>query len=146
MARYARLLFKSGRRFATAANVNDAMDEQARARGRVRLERLDDLETQRVDNSIRGRLVSSALTDSRHPSPDQQARTELDFGLIRKDPSLSERAGQVFDRLLLDHEDGCNKRIAAELGVSQPRVTQIKREELAPALARIGYALGPAAA
>jgi len=140
MAKYARLQFRSGRRFAMGANINDAMDEQARVQGRAHLERLDDLESRRVDNSIRGRMVASALIDSRHPRPDEQTRTELDFGLVRKDPSLSDRAGQVFERLLLDHEHGCSARIADELGVSRPRITQLKHDELRPALTEIGYA------
>lgn len=131
--------WRSGRRFAVTGNVSDAMSEQARAGGRMCGHSLDDIETKAVDHSIKGRAISIALVDSRHPQPDEVARTEMDFGLVRRDPSLTDRAAQVFERLLLDHEQGHGKRIADELGVSQPRIVQLKRQELAPALERIGY-------
>ena len=133
----------SGRRFGMTANINDAMDEQARARGRVRLERLDDLETERVDNTIRGRRVSSALTDSKRAQPDEQVRTELDYALVAEDEALPSRAKECFEHLVADHERGCLTRISGLMGLSVPRVHQLKTM-IGEALGRIGYA--PAAA
>lgn len=129
IARYARLAYRSGRRFGVAANSHDAMDEGARVQHKVRVQSLDDV----------SHPISSALVDSRHPRPDEQVRMEHDLGLLREDSHLSSRGREVFDRLLLDHERGCGARIAEELGVSRPRISQITREELAPAMARIGY-------
>ena len=139
MARYARLLFRSGRRFAGSSST-DALGESTRAQGRTKIVRLEDLEDGKTNASLPACLISNALVDSRRARPDEQTRVEHDFGLVRNDPELSDRARQVFEGLLLDHEHGCGKRIAEELGVSQPRVVQIKHDELGPALARIGYA------
>jgi len=139
MARYARLLFRSGRRFAGSSST-DALGESTRAQGRTKIVRLEDLEDGKTNASLRACVIAEALTDSRRPRPDEQTRTEYDFGLVRQDSQLSDRARQVFERLLLDHEHGHGVRIADELGVSPPRICQIKRDELALALARIGYA------
>ena len=139
LATFAWKMWKCGRRFAVSANVRDVMSEQARAGGRMTGHHLDDLETKAVEHSIMGRAIAAALIDSRIPRPDEEARTEHDLALVRKDPELSDRAAQLFDLLIEDHETGHGKRVAAELGVSQARIVQIKRGELAPRLARIGY-------
>ena len=143
-ATFARKMWNTGRRFGMSASINDAMDEQARAKGRVGVENLESIANARCESTARGRMITKALTDSRHARPDQVVRAEHDFGLVRDDPSLSERAGQLFERLLLDNEAGHGVRIAKELGISPGRVTQLKRGELAPSLERLGYA--PAAA
>ena len=57
MARYARLLFKSGRRFAGNAS-RDVLSPQARARGRVGVVSMDELDKWKADGTVKGRAVS----------------------------------------------------------------------------------------
>ena len=76
MAKYVRLLFRSGRRSAGNAS-RDALDPQARVRANVGVVHLDDLDTRKANGSVKGRAVSRALTDSRIPRPDEQTRVDL---------------------------------------------------------------------
>lgn len=141
LARFAHKMWRCGRRFAGTTPVRDAMSEQALARGDAHRTSIEDLASRATECTSVGRAISQALVDSRHSRPDQVVRVDYDFDLAKHDPHLSDRAVEVFDRLLLDHEYGCNQRIAQELAVSPPRVSQIKKHELSPALTRIGYGL-----
>ena len=126
LARYARLQFRSGRRFGTSANIRDVLSLEARARGKVNVVSLGDVERWKCDGSVRGRAVSEALVDSRVPRPDTQCRVDHDYMAALAAPSLPSRTEELFAHLLADHGPGCGKRIAEAMAISAPRVTQIK--------------------
>lgn len=142
LSRYARRMYRSGRRFAGSSSVC-VLSPQTRAMRRVNVIPLDHLETSRCDGSTRARAVSDALTDSRRRRPDEVCRVDLDYAQAMRASALPSKAADCFRLLVNDHAHGHVKRIAATLGVTPPRVCQLKNA-LAQALMSIGYGPKPA--
>lgn len=131
LSRYAAKMYRTGRRFAGSSSV-DVLAPQTKVKGRVTVTSLDPTTS-----------TAEALVDSKSPRPFDICRIDMDYPLALQDPELPDRAGECFSYLVEDNERGHVKRIAEAMGVSLPRVCQIKNA-LAGALTSIGYA--PAAA
>jgi hypothetical protein len=129
MAVYGSRMFHTGRRFAAGCSVHDAMSEIAQASGKVSVENLGMDEERSF----------AILRPLRTPKPLDIARCNHDYGLVAEDPELSGRAKEVFQRLVRDHDHGCFKRIAEQMGVTAPYVTELNGK-IADSLSRIGYA------
>ena len=124
---YAARMFRSGRRFAGSSSV-DVLAPQTKAAGRVSVTSLDPAAS-----------TAEALTDSKSPQPFDVCRIDMDYPLALEDSALPDRAAECFGHLVQDNGNGHVKRIAGAMGLSMPRVCQLKNA-LAGALTGIGYA------
>lgn len=79
-----------------------------------------------------------ALIDNRY-NPAEMARVAMDYGIAVERMNPTER--KVWDALVVDHERGVGLRLAAELHLSNGRITQLKGQ-IARKLENIGYAPG----
>lgn len=131
---YAARLYRSGRRFAGASNG----DVLSRHSGSTVVR----IGTGKEDADGNPRSIGALLTDSRHPRPLDTVRRSIDYAVAMKKPAVSRRGRACFKRLLRDHSRGHVGRIAASMGVSSPRVSQMKGE-IGRALAEIGYGPNP---
>ena len=127
--------FCDGRRM-TGSSRTDVM---SLATQRRRGFRVISLETVEPDASGDGFVrLADVLADSKADLPLERARRNIDYPEILERQQASPKAKRVFEFLCQTACAGKQVELAAELGVSPPRITQLKGE-LADRLAEEGY-------
>lgn len=127
--------FCDGRRVAGSSR-SDVMSSAAQRR---RGFRVVSLETMELDPSGDGFVrLADVLADSKADRPPENVRRDIDYPEILDRQQASPKARRVFEFLCETACAGKQVELAAELGVSPPRITQLKGE-LADRLAEEGY-------
>ena len=129
--------YRKGRRIAGYSST-DVSSEATKIKGRVHIVSIES-----ADEHDTGHSVAEMLADNRMDQrPLEQVRVNFDYKAIFRREKVSRKAREVFRLMSATRGYGANQDIAAELGVTPGRVSQIKAE-LARALEKYGY--GPAA-
>jgi hypothetical protein len=127
--------FCGGRRVAGSSRTDVMSSAAQRRRGF----RVVSLETMELDpSSDRFVRLADVLANSKADLPLERARRNIDYPEILERQQASPKAKRVFEFLCQTACAGKQVELASELGVSQPRITQLKHE-LADRLAEEGY-------
>lgn len=137
---YAARHVRCGRRFVPTVSAC-VMSESGRAKRGVRVVSLDDTV---CSDRRRSAPLRECLADRDAENPFDIVRRIHDYPDILDSEKVSEKANDVLLFLARTHGDGKQSDLAAELGLSAGRITQLKGQ-LRNALARHGYVgpLGP---
>jgi hypothetical protein len=131
-----------GRRM-TGTSTKDLLSEACHRHHGLRVVSLDDPHVKLGSCSPGGVQFSEALVDPKADRPLENVRRDIDYPEILEREGASPKARRVFEFLCETAGAGKQKHLARELGVSEPRVCQLKGE-LADMLSAHGY--GPSVA
>ena len=126
--------YRKGRRIAGYSST-DATSEATRVKGRAHVVSIESADENDTRLSVAETLADKHI-DQR---PLEQVRVNLDYQTIFRREKVSKKAREVFRLMSATRGYGANAEIAAQLGVTPGRISQMKTE-LATALEKYGYA------
>ena len=135
---YATKHYRKGRRIGGYSST-DVSSEATRVKGRVHVVSLESPDENDPRMSV-AEMLADRHTDQR---PLERVRVNFDYRAIFRREKVSKKAREVFRLMSATRGYGANAEIAAQLGVTPGRISQMKTE-LATALEKYGY--GPVVA
>ena len=126
-----------GRRM-TGTSTKDALSEACHRQHGLRVISLDDPPVKFATRGPEGVQLSDALAAPKGDCPFENARRNIDYPEILHRAHANRKVRRVFTFFCETAGAGKQKNLARELGVSEPRVCQLK-DELADILAAQGY-------